>query len=177
MKTSKKFLATALLLGVMGSVNVHAQTVEPLKEGKGFRIGIGASGGLTSDSSPFDYGLGADARIQWDLSNYVSVLGTGGYTRMFGKDANADYDFIPAKGGVKVFPIGNMYALGEIGAGFAIKDGSKTSLIWSGGVGYECKNGLDFSFRYEGYTQDSSSSTYVPYTGQYALRIAYGFKL
>ena len=177
MKTTTKFLAIALALSTLSLSAVNAQSVEPLKEGKGVRVGIGASGGITSESSPFDYGLGADLRLQWDLSNYVSVLGTGGYTRLFGKENNADYDFIPAKGGVKVFPIGNMYALGEIGAAFAIKEGSKTALIWSGGVGYEFKNGLDLGFRYESYQQDSASSTYVPQTGQYALRIAYGFKL
>lgn len=178
MKTTTKFFTiAALALGIFATSAVHAQYVEPLKDEKGVRLGFGGSGGITSDNSAFDYGLGADVRLQWDLSNYVSILGTAGYTRLFGKNINADYDFIPAKGGVKVFPIGNMYGLGEIGAGFAIQDGSKTSLVWSGGIGYEFKNGLDFSVRYEGYQQDSSSSTYVPVTGQYALRLAYGFKL
>jgi hypothetical protein len=148
-----------------------------LKEGKGFKIGVGVSGGITDNKSPFDYGLGADARLQLDLSNYVALTATGGYTRLFAKEGLADFDFIPAKGGVKVFPVGNLYGAGEIGAGFGIKDGSKTMLIWSAGLGYEWKNGFDLSARYEGYTQDSASSTYVPQTGQFALRLAYGFKL
>jgi hypothetical protein len=178
MKTSTKFFTiAALTLTVFSSSITFAQTVEPLKEGKGFKIGVGVSGGITDNKSPFDYGLGADARLQLDLSNYVALTATGGYTRLFAKEGLADFDFIPAKGGVKVFPVGNLYGAGEIGAGFGIKDGSKTMLIWSAGLGYEWKNGFDLSARYEGYTQDSASSTYVPQTGQFALRLAYGFKL
>jgi len=176
MKTSTK-LFTIAALAIFASTGLNAQTVEPLKASKGFHLGFGVSGGKTNDASPFDYGLGADARLQLDMSNYVSLTATGGYTKLFGKDNNLDYDFIPAKGGVKVFPIGNMFLLGEIGAGFAIKDGSKTSLIWSGGLGYEWNNGLELSARYEGYEQDSASSTYTRANGQYGIRLAYSFKL
>lgn len=144
---------------------------------KALRLGIGISGGITRDNSPFDYGLGADLRLQWDLQKHLSLTATGGYTRMMAKNDLPDYDFIPLKGGVKVFPGHSLYALGEVGAGLGIKDNSKTSFIWSGGVGYAWKNGLDISARYESYQQDSNSSTYYPVNGQYALRLAYGFKL
>ncbi|RZK56201.1 MAG: hypothetical protein EOO91_12615 [Pedobacter sp.] len=59
--------------------------------------------------------------------------------------------------------------------GCTIQDGSKTSLIFGGGTGYEFNNGLEIGIRYEGYQQDSSSSTYQPVNGQYAVRIGYNF--
>jgi len=144
---------------------------------KALRLGVGISGGITRDNSPFDYGLGADLRLQWDLQKHLSLTATGGYTRLMAKNDLPDYDFIPLKGGVKVFPGQAFYALGELGAGLGIKENSKTSFIWSGGIGYAWKNGLDISARYESYQQDSNSSTYYPVNGQYALRLAYGFKL
>jgi hypothetical protein len=71
--------------------------------------------------------------LQLDLTKQVSITAIGGYTRLIAKDNGTDYDFIPAKGGIKVFPIGSMYALGEIGAGFAIKDNSNTLISSTGG--------------------------------------------
>jgi hypothetical protein len=123
--------------------------------------------------------LGADIRLQWDLSPYVALTGSGGYTRLMMRDGSPleDYHFIPAVGGVKVFPISRMYITGLLGAGFGIQDGSKTSFIFGGGTGYEWNNGFELGVRYEGYQQDSSSSTYQPINGQFALRLGYNFKL
>ncbi len=178
MKTSLLIFAiTAFISLLFNCQSVHAQPAEVLNDDKGIKFGIGGGGGITNNKSTFGYGLGIDLRLQWDLSNYVSVMGTGGYTRLYGKNLAADYDFVPAKGGVKVFPIENIYGLGEIGAGFGIHSSSKTALVWSAGIGYDFKSGLDLGIRYESYRQDSSSSTYVPVTGQYAFRLAYGFKL
>lgn len=178
MKTTTKFFAiAAVALATFASTGLKAQTMGNMYSNKGVRFGIGISGGITDDDSAFKNGLGADLRFQFDLSNYVSITATGGYTRLTLENGGDPYEFIPAKGGVKVFPIKGFYGLGEAGAGFGIKKDAKTSLIWSGGVGYEWTSGLDISARYEGYSQDSSSNTYVPYTGQYALRLAYSFKL
>ena len=177
MKTTTKFFAIAAALLAVNTTGLKAQSTD-MEKPLGVRLGVGVSGGVAAKGSPFEYGFGADARLQFDLSKELSLTATGGYTRLMAKDnSGEDYDFIPAKGGIKVFPIGNMYALGEIGAGFGIKEDSKTSLIWSGGIGYAWNNGLDISARYEGYSQDSASSTYRPYNGQFALRLAYGFKL
>nr|WP_068892401.1 hypothetical protein [Pedobacter panaciterrae] len=176
MKKITKLLAVATLCVAFGSTELKAQTMET-ENPMGVRLGIGISGGIGDHGSPFKNSYGADARLQFDLTKELSITATGGYTRLMAKDNGTDYDFIPAKGGIKIFPIGSMYALGEIGAGFGIKENSKTSLIWSGGLGYAWKGGFDISARYEGYSQDSSSSTYQSYNGQFALRLAYGFKL
>jgi opacity protein-like surface antigen len=178
--TTKLFLVAVTTTAFLASSNVKAQTttMTTMDNGMGFKIGIGVSAGITRDQSPFSYALGADVKLQYDLSTYVALTASGGYTRLFPRDnfpALADYDFIPAIGGVKVFPIKRMFIAGNIGAGFAIKDGSKTSLIFGGGTGYEFNNGLELGIRYEGYQQDSSSSTYQRVNGQYALRIGYNF--
>jgi opacity protein-like surface antigen len=175
MKTFTKILSIAAVALTIGITSANAQSMERTT---GVRFGFGLNGSVGEKGAPFEYGVGADARLQLDLSKELSITATGGYTRLMAKDnMGDDYDFIPAKGGVKIFPIGNMYTMGEIGAGFGIKDGSKTSLIFGGGIGFELNSGLDISARYEGYKQDSSSSTYRPQNGQFALRLAYGFKL
>jgi hypothetical protein len=181
MKTITKFFTIATIaMSTLTAFNSKAQTstMSTMNSGLKFKIGVGVSGGITRDASPFSYALGADVRLQLDLSPYVALTASGGYTRLFTRDnfpAIADYDFIPAIGGVKVYPIGRMFLAANIGAGFAIQDGSKTSLIFGGGTGYEWNNGFEIGVRYEGYQQDSSSSTYQPVNGQYALRIGYNF--
>jgi hypothetical protein len=175
MKTITKILSIAAVALTIGTTSANAQS---MGRTPGVRLGFGVNGGVAEKGSPFEYGVGADARLQLDLTKDVAITATGGYTRLMAKDnMGDDYDFIPAKGGVKIFPVAGLYGIGEIGAGFGIKDGSKTSLIFGGGIGYEWLGGIDISARYEGYKQDSSSSTYRTQNGQFALRIAYGFKL
>ena len=183
MKTTTKLLMTALFIaGSLLSINVNAQTMpmnSSMTNGMGFKIGFGAGAGIVRDKSPFSYGMGADLRLQWDLMPYVALTASGGYTRL-AKRTNStieSYDFIPAIGSVKVFPIKRMYVSGSLGAGFAIKNGSKTSFIFGGGTGYEFNNGFELGVRYEGYQQDYASSTYQPVNGQYAVRLGYNFKL
>lgn len=182
MKTTTKLLSIALIaITSMATTTVKAQT-ESMSgtNGMAFKVGIGAGAGVTTAGSPFSFSTGADLRLQWDLSPYVALTASGGYTRLFNDDnhpALADWDFIPAIGGVKMFPFERMYLSASIGAGFGIQDGSKTSLIYGAGTGYEWNNGLELGVRYEGYTQDSTSSTYQPKNSQIALRIGYNFKL
>jgi len=185
MKTTTQIFAIAgIAFATFITTNVQAQTdmmvpAAPMKSyGMDFKIGVGASVGTTTHNSPFSYALGADVRIQWNLSKELALTASGGYTRLFPKDnfpALQDYDFIPAIGGVKVYAIKRMYLAANVGAGFAIQDGSKTSFIFGGGTGYEWDNGLDLGVRYEGYQQDGTSSTYQPVNGQFAFRVGYNF--
>ncbi|MCX2574209.1 hypothetical protein [Pedobacter sandarakinus] len=180
MKTITKFFATAAALAIFATTGVKAQTMTTtdatMNSGMGFKVGVGVSGGIFRDKSPMDYAYGADLKLQWDLTPYVAVTGSGGYTKLMSKNNTVDPDFIPVKGGVKVFPIKKMYIATEAGAGFAIQDGAKTNFIYSGGFGFEF-GGFDAGVRYEGYVNDSASTYYFPKTGQYALRLAYNFKL
>ncbi|TDG36102.1 hypothetical protein EZJ43_10505 [Pedobacter changchengzhani] len=179
MKTITKIMASvATTVLLFAATNSNAQTTTPMMEsGMGFKIGVGASIGTFQKPSQLDYGYGADLKLQWDLTPYVAVTASGGYTKLMAKTGFTDVSFIPVLGGVRVFPIGRMYIAPQIGAGFAIKDGSKTNLIYAGGVGYEWKNGIDLGVRYEGYTNNSSSPTYFKKTGQFAVRLGYNFKL
>lgn len=183
MKTITKLFATALTaVALFTTANLNAQTMTtmettPSSNGMAFKVGIGVNGGLFRKSSPMEYAYGADLKLQWDLSKDVALTASGGYTRLQGRNNSLDFGFIPAKGGVKVFAIERMYLATEAGAGFAIEDGAKTNFIYSGGFGYEWNNGLDIGVRYEGYVNDSASTTYFRKTGQYAVRLAYNFKL
>ncbi|WP_316803358.1 hypothetical protein [Pedobacter nototheniae] len=181
MKTITKLFATATMaFALFTTTNLQAQemsTMSTNSNGMAFKVGVGLNGGIFRDKSPMDYAYGADLKLQWDLTKDVAITASGGYTKLMGKDNVLDVDFIPAKGGVKVFAIKRMYLATEFGAGFGIKDGTKTNFIYTGGLGYEWNNGLDIGVRYEGYVNDSASTTYFRQTGQYALRIGYNFKL
>ncbi|WP_157263964.1 hypothetical protein [Pedobacter sp. Leaf176] len=182
MKTiTKIFTTAATAVAIFASTSVNAQTMEatdmnPAPKGMAFKVGLGVSGGVFRDKSPMDYAYGADLKLQWDLTPYVALTASGGYTKLIAKNNGIDADFIPAKGGVKVFPVKRMYLATEAGAGISIQDGAKTNFIYSGGLGYEF-GGFDAGIRYEGYANDSASTTYFRKTGQYALRLAYNFKL
>ncbi|RZK56220.1 MAG: hypothetical protein EOO87_05955 [Pedobacter sp.] len=178
--TTKFFAIAALAFAASTSSKLQAQemtTMATTNNGMAFKIGAGVGAGITTGKSPFSYALNADLRLQWDLSPYVALTASGGYTRLMAKENSiiADYDFIPAIGGVKVFAIERMYLSANVGAGFGIKEGSKTSFIFGGGTGYEWKSGFDLGVRYEGYQQDGTSSTYQPVNGQFAVRLGYNF--
>jgi len=180
MKTITKLFTVTLLAGsLFSATSSNAQTMPMSGEmtGPKFKIGVGVSGGITNSDSPFSYALGADLKLQLDLMKYVSITASGGYTRLMEKEGGliASYDFIPAIGGVKIYPAKDFYFTGFMGAGFAIKDGSKTSFIYGGGLGYEMDKGLEIGVRYEAYQQDVASSTYQPVNGQYALRVGFNF--
>ena len=51
---------------------------------QGFRLGFGINGGLPTDND-YDFALGGDVRIQYDLSKKTSVTFTTGFTNLFNK--------------------------------------------------------------------------------------------
>lgn len=173
--TTKLFVAILIASTLFISSNLKAQ--DAMNTNVKFKFGIGASAAITDGNSPFSYGLGADVRAQLWLAPALAITASGGYTRLVARDNSTvpAYAFIPAVGGVKVYPIKGMFLNGFLGAGFAIKDEQKTSFIFGGGTGYEWENGLELAIRYEGNQQDSASSTYQPIISQYALRIGYNF--
>ena len=83
MKISKKMkmlFIIAVALGFAG--NALAQNKKATNYEQGFRLGFGLSGGYVFDD-PYDFALGADARIQYDLSKRYSITLTTGFTNMF----------------------------------------------------------------------------------------------
>jgi hypothetical protein len=151
---------------------------------QGFRLGFGLNGGYVFDD-PYEYAIGGDVRLQYDLSKRYSLTLTTGFTNLFIDGDDNDLGFIPAKAGFKGFWWKDQfYAQAEVGAGFAVtNDWDQTSLILSPSIGYANKN-FDISLRYEYYNDfpivtntSVFGGTTNEGTGQIGLRIAYGFKL
>ncbi|MBE8727085.1 hypothetical protein [Flavobacterium hungaricum] len=157
------------------SNTTFAQETAATNYDQGFRLGFGVNGGLPTDGD-YDWALGGDVRLQYDLSKKTSLTLTTGFTNLFngkkddlGNDIK-DLGFIPAKAGFKAFFWEDQfYVLGEVGAAFAVTNGyDKTSFLWAPGIGYANKY-IDLSVRYEDYHDFR--------TNQVALRVAYGFDL
>jgi hypothetical protein len=169
---TRKMNLKGLMLSAMMLMGVTAFAQDAIKndgyEG-GFRLGFGLNGGITTGDY-FNFGLGGDVRLQYDLTQRTSLTLTTGYTHLFGDNEVPDLGFIPAKAGFKAFVWeDSFYVLGEVGAGFAVtNDYNETTFLWAPGIGY-ANDIIDLSVRYEG-TNDF-------HTDQIALRIAYGFKL
>lgn len=184
MKTFTKTLACLAVFGMFATASkaqtMMTDTMSTKKTGMDFKVGIGVTGGLLKDASPYSYVLGADLQLQWDLMTNVALTASGGYTRYMERDngGRTSFGYIPAVGGVKVYPgIGRMYLAGNIGAGFALEDGAKTALIYSGGTGYDWENGLTIGLRYEAMKQESGTTTYMTsrQAGFFGLRLGYNF--
>lgn len=148
---------------------------------QGFRLGIGVIGGYAIHD-PYKLALGADARLQYDLSKKYSLTLTTGYSRLFVSEADGnDLGFVPAKLGFKAFIWNDQfYIMGEGGAAFVTDPHyHKTSLLLAPSIGYATKY-IDISLRYEQYNDlprwnnDGSLGKGV---GQVGVRVAYGFDL
>jgi hypothetical protein len=176
MKPLNRFIAI-ISIAFFGSVTV-VSAQSSLNQNL-LKLGIDASIGTTTNNSPFGYGLGIDMFARYKASDELTLISSVGYGRLLTKDTSPipDYDFIPIKAGIKIFPmIEHFYVLGTVGAGFGIRNGSKTALIFGGGTGYESNKGYDLSVRYEGYQQNKKSTTYQPINGQFAIVLTYNFE-
>lgn len=165
------FMAALMLIGMTATAQkITGSNNEAIDSyNQKFRLGFGLNGGLATGDY-FNWGLGGDVRLQYDLTTKTSLTLTTGFTNLFGDGDIKDLGYIPAKAGFKAFVWEDQfYVLGEVGAGFAVTNGyNETTFLWAPGVGYAL-NPIDISVRYEG-TNDFHAD-------QIALRIAYGFKL
>jgi len=167
MKNSTKFFVAAVaVVALFFTTNASAQ-----------KLGIGLNLGVPTNDG-YSFTVGADARLQFDVSKQISIPVTTGYTHFLGKEVGGidvpDFGYIPLKAGVKVFfdeTGSGLYGLGELGAAFGVTNGSGTSFLYSPALGYSWSNGLDLGVKYEGLSKGGAN------LGQVALRIAYGFKL
>ncbi|WP_417939979.1 hypothetical protein [Flavobacterium sp. RS13.1] len=152
------------------TITASAQSTEIENYDQKFKLGFGVSAGIPTDGDDYDWALGGDVRLQYDLSKKTSLTLTTGFTNLFVGDDVPDLGFIPAKAGFKAFFWEDQfYAMGEIGAGFAVTNGyNETSLLWAPSIGYAGKH-IDISLRYEDYNKFK--------TNQIGLRVAYGFEL
>ena len=144
-----------------------------------FKLGIGINAGTVFDD-PYEYALGADARLQYDLSKKYSITLTTGFSNLFIDGKDNDLGFIPVKAGFKAFVFKDtFYVMGEIGAAFAVtNDYNKNSFLVAPSIGYATKY-IDISLRYERYTDfpNFNDNKLGKGVGQLGLRLAYGFEL
>ena len=181
--------ALAFTIAMMFANNVKAQeTNKATNYDQGFRLGFGANAGY-SVNDPYKLALGADARVQYDLSKRYSLTLTTGFTNLFVSKADAfpgqtegkDLGFIPAKAGFKAFVWNDeFYVMGEAGAAFAVTNGyNETSLLLSPTIGYASKY-IDVSVHYEHYSdfaKMNNNGSIGKGVGQVGVRLAYGFQL
>ena len=184
MKTTKiKMLAILAILGLYstsGFAQENGGTTSNTKNyDQGFKLGFGITGGTVLDD-PYKLTLGADARLQYDLSKRYSLTLTTGFTNLFIDGDNNDLGFIPVKGGFKAFIFKDtFYVMGEVGAAFAVTNNyNKNSLLLAPSIGYATKY-IDISLRYEHYKDflNTNNGSLGKGVDQIGLRLAYGFKL
>ncbi|RXR18366.1 hypothetical protein EQG63_08850 [Flavobacterium amnicola] len=148
-----------LILFILATTTVFGQ-----KKVGDMRLGYGISGGITMNN--YSGAVGIDGRFQYDITLKTSLIGTTGYTHFFSNEL-PDLAYVPAKVGFKSHIGEQVYVLGEIGAGFSTT-GMGISPLWNPGIGIATKH-IDISLRYENLQKFD--------TGQFALRLAYGYKL
>jgi len=120
MKTTLKIkLLSAFTIALLFANNSQAQDTKSFDQG--FRLGIGLNGGMPTNNDTYDWSLGGDVRLQYDLTKKASLTLTTGFTNLFIDQDVKDLGFIPAKIGFKAFVWEDQfYVLGEVGGGFAV---------------------------------------------------------
>ncbi len=189
MKTTTKIKTLLVLaMATFFSNTTSAQDTPATNYDQGFRLGVGLNAGYAVND-PYKLALGADARLQYDLTKRYSLTLTTGFTNLFvskadafpGQSTGKDLGFIPAKAGFKAFVWNDQfYLMGEAGAAFAVTNGyNQTSLLLAPSIGYATKY-VDISLRYEHYSDFpklNNDGTTGKGIGQAAVRLAYGFQL
>ena len=183
MKTIQKIkFVLVFAISMMFASNTQAQDATTTKNyDQGFKMGIGLNAGYAAHD-PYKLALGADARLQYDLSKRYSVTLTTGFTNLFVSKADgSDLGFIPAKAGFKAFVWNDQfYVMGEAGAAFAVTNGyHKTSLLLAPSIGYASKY-IDVSLHYDFYNdfaRVNNNGNVGKGVGQVGVRVAYGFDL
>ena len=182
MKTTEKIkFVLVLAISMMFANNSNAQDTQAAKNyDQGFRLGIGLNAGYAAHD-PYKLALGADARLQYDLTKRYSLTLTTGFTNLFVSEPGSDLGFIPAKAGFKAFIWNDQfYVMGEAGAAFAVTNGNnETSLLLAPSIGYATKY-VDISLHYEFYNdfaRINNNGSLGKGVGQVGVRLAYGFQL
>ena len=177
--TTKIKLVAVFAVSMFFNNTIVAQETEVKNYDQKFKLGFGINAGTVFDD-PYEFSLGADARLQYDLSKRYSLTLTSGFTNLFINGKDNDLGFIPVKAGFKAFVFKDtFYLMGEIGAAFAVTNNyNKNSLLLAPSIGYATKY-IDISLRYERYNDfpNYNDNKIGKGVGQLGLRLAYGFEL
>lgn len=109
--------------------------------------------------TPYSYGYGATAKMEWPVSSEAAVSLSAAYSRYFFKNSNgysSSYPaavYIPVKLGTRFFFVDKVYGDLDLGAAIGTNYEKKTAFIYEFGVGYILElskhSGFDFGLRYE----------------------------
>ena len=99
--TTKHFKILTAILTIFLFAN-HTVAQEKENYDQNFRLGIGVNAGYIFQE-PFQYALGGDIRLQYDLSKRYSLTLTTGYSNLSVSGNDNDLGFIPVKAGYKTF--------------------------------------------------------------------------
>ena len=79
-------IALAFTMAFLFANQAQAQeTNKATNYDQGFRLGVGLNGGVPTDGD-YNWALGGDVRLQYDLSKKTSLTLTTGYTNLFNND-------------------------------------------------------------------------------------------
>jgi len=191
MKTLIKISAVALVVSAL-SFGAKAQTTsQNPSTSSSVRLSAGVDAGLpTGDfSNTHNWSLGGSLQADIPVAKQLFVTVNGGYNNIYGKSINGtslnytDVRLIPAKAGLKFFPVQNFYIQGEAGASFLANKtdllaNNSTAFVYAPQVGVVLpvggKSFIDAGVRFE-----STSSFYTNgnATNLFGLRVAYAFGL
>jgi hypothetical protein len=175
----KKISQMLVLICVCSSLNFA--TAQGATDGyeKNFKFGVGLNGGLPLND-PYTFNVGADVRLQYNISASYSLCLTVGYNNLFVENNGPDLGYVPIKVGYKTFLFKNeFYVMGEMGGAFGTtKAYDANSILFSPSIGYATKY-VDISIGYQFLKDFPMVKDNVADNGlaQVMLRLAYGFNL
>jgi hypothetical protein len=193
MKNSLKISALVLAFaGLTLGAKAQSTTASSTTSG-GIRLSIGADAGIPTGklSDNYNWNLGGSVQADIPVASKLFVTVNAGYNNFFGKDINVggatvsapNIQLLPAKAGLKFFPVSNFYVQGEAGAAFALNKSDvgfdkSAAFIYAPQIGYQFPLGgssyLDAGIRYEASTKFVSTidDSKINFFG---LRVAYAF--
>lgn len=173
----KKITLIAIIALFSSISHVMAQNTEE-KYNRNFKIGFGLDSGIPLNK-PYKFSIGGDARLQYNLTELVSICLTSGYNNVSVKDSDVNYEYIPIKVGYKSFLLKNqIYLMGEVGAAISLTNEYRNSILFAPTLGYATK-WIDISLRYD-VLRDIPTLKDGRIDDGYAqlmVRLAYGFSL
>lgn len=132
-------------------------------------------------------GFGASVKAEVSIAEKHAITASGGYNTFIGKkyfgNRTPNISGVPVKLGLKYYSTPDFYLEAQGGAAFRTGTVNKTSFVWSPGIGTYFKtanaaNKIDFSIRYEAWTNASYAATNTLKTtsfGFIGLRLGYNF--
>ncbi|MDB4924850.1 outer membrane beta-barrel protein [Mucilaginibacter sp.] len=192
MKSTLKISALVLALaGFTLGAKAQSTPASTTTTSGGVRYSIGVDAGIPTGklSDNYKWNLGGSVQADIPVASKLFVTINAGYNNIFAKNvagtavSPADIQLLPAKAGLKYFPVSNFYIQGEAGAAFVLdktKIGADNSaaFIYAPQVGYQFplggKSFLDAGVRYEASTKLVSTNSDSK-VNLFGLRVAYGF--